>query len=51
MSVQELREMLSNIPEDVEIKVRHELIGDEHYVVNVEYDGEHRVLWIRETYY
>ena len=56
MTVRELKEILDEFPEDALVMVKHELIGDEHYVEDVTYkerdyhDETHGVVWIREMF-
>ena len=47
MTVKELIEVLENLPEDAEVRLKHELVGSEHYAEKVELDEYGRV-WIRE---
>ena len=50
MSVKELMELLDGVPEDAEIMVRHELIGDEHSAARIEYDKNKNIVWIHEIF-
>ena len=56
MTVQELVEKLSELPEDAIVMLKHQLIGDEQYAKTVAYkkddihDPKHGVVWIGETY-
>jgi len=48
MTVRELIEILSKMPQDAVIKVKHDLVGDEHFVEKVELKND--FVWIKEIY-
>ena len=48
MTVEELSEMLSKMPQDAIVRIKHELIGDEHYAERIELKQDGCV-WIHET--
>jgi hypothetical protein len=48
MTVEELSEMLSKMPQDATVRIKHELIGDEHFAERIELKQDGCVL-IHET--
>ena len=56
MTVQELREKLTDMPDDAIVMLRHALVGDEHQAETVIYkeddyhDKRHGVVWIMDCY-
>ena len=49
MTAKELTEILSEMPEDAIVRIKHELCGDEQFVERVELKPDGCV-WIYETY-
>ncbi len=55
MTVQELKEKLSLLPDSAFIMIKHDLTGCEHEAVKIEYDNNSHlysdfgIVWIRET--
>lgn len=49
MTVEELKEQLADVPNDADVRIKHELVGYEHSVESVKYDKKWNVVWIRET--
>lgn len=47
MTVEELIELLSKMPKDAIVILKHDLIGSEHFVESIELKDDNRV-WIRE---
>ena len=47
MTVKELIEVLEDMPKDAEVRLKHDLVGNEQYAEKVELDKYGRV-WIRE---
>ena len=47
MTVKEMIEKLSEMPKDAIVRVKHELVGDEHYAESIELDKLGQV-WIHE---
>ncbi len=54
MTVEELRDMLADIPDDAIVMFKQELVGSDHYPKSIEYkDDDYRgkgcgILWIKE---
>ena len=48
MTVKELIEQLSEMPEDSTVRIRHELVSDEQYAERIELKPDGCV-WIHET--
>lgn len=51
MTVEMLKELLEETPDDADVKFRDSLIGDDHDVEAVKYDEKKNVLWLLETLY
>ena len=57
MTVKELKDALSEAPDDATVILKQQLIGDDHYVESVVYkpddyrNKEHGVLWLYELPY
>ena len=48
MTVEELLGILERIPKDAEIKLDIQLIGDEHPLCRVSYDGKSEILYLSD---
>ena len=48
MTVKELIEILEKMPEDAIVMIKHNLVGREQFVENVELDNNGKV-WIKDT--
>lgn len=49
MTVQELIDCLIGMPENASVIIRHDLVGNEHKVVSVEYNDRNNTVLIREV--
>ena len=47
MTVKELTEMLSDMPQDATVRIKHDLVGNEQYVERIEFKQDGCV-WIYE---
>lgn len=49
MTVQELIDCLIGMPKNASVIIRHDLVGNEHEVVSVEYNDRNNTVLIREV--
>ena len=49
MTVQELIDCLMRMPENASVIICHDLVGNEHEVVSVEYNDRNNTVLIREV--
>ena len=48
LSVLKLKIMLSLLPDDAVVKIRHELVGDDQFAESLYYEKDTNTVWIRE---
>ena len=51
MTVKELIDLLTELPEEAIVMISHDLICDEHELVDVQGPDSDNRVWLREIYY
>lgn len=50
MTVKELIELLTELPEEAIVMISHDLIGDKHELVDVQGPDGDNIVWLHEIY-